>query len=168
MSALDSQRLNEAFQARPDIIQGIKRASGTSSRDGHFAPAQANQRRQTDSPGRIALFNEIAKHVCDRLQGGDEPAQKKRKVNADQTNGAAPAKNGGSTAANVADEPILLEVKEISVSVPQRKKFEICLTPSYLYARAPGSKDPLPVITYAWEDIGMASDLVRLTGPLLT
>lgn len=45
-------------------------------------------------------------------------------------------------------------VKEISVSAPQRKKFELCLTPNFLYARAPGTAPPIPSITYAWTDIG--------------
>ena len=52
---------------------------------------------------------------------------------------------------------MLLEVKEISVSVPQRKKFELCFTPRHLYARAPGTTAPAAGIVYAWEDIGKPS-----------
>lgn len=55
---------------------------------------------------------------------------------------------------NAADEPVLLEIKEISVSVPQRKKFELCFTANHFYARAPGTTAPIPAITHAWSDIG--------------
>ncbi|KAJ3530017.1 hypothetical protein NM208_g9509 [Fusarium decemcellulare] len=111
-AALDTQKLNSLFQARPDILQGIQRAA--------------------DSPGRISLFNEIANHVYDQLQGSSEPAHKKRRVDVQQTNGTV---NGKSAAVkpetNAADEPVLLEIKEISVSVPQRKKFELYI--EYLF-----------------------------------
>ena len=103
-----------------------------------------------DSPGRVALFNEIATYVIDRLQDNGEPAQKRRKVD----NGGANGVDSGSSVGNAADEPVLLEVKEISVSVPQRKKFELCFTANHLYARAPGTTAPIPAITYAWKDIG--------------
>lgn len=107
----------------------------------------------TDSPGRVALFNEIATHVQDQLQASSsEPAQKRRKVETSSANG------GSITVAapdsNAADEAVLLEVKEISVAAPQRKKFELCLTANHLYARAPGTTAPIPSITYAWKDIG--------------
>ncbi|OAA45579.1 hypothetical protein NOR_03368 [Metarhizium rileyi] len=130
-TALDFQRLDLIFQSRPDIIDGIKRAA--------------------DSPGRIALFNEIASHVCDQLQNNGEPALKRRKVDPTiDTNGT---QRSAVASGNAADEPVLLHVKEISVSVPQRKKFEICLTQNFVYARAPGTTAPIPGITYAWEDI---------------
>ncbi|POR37264.1 Histone chaperone [Tolypocladium paradoxum] len=131
-AALDSQRLGAIFQSRPDIIEGIKRAA--------------------DSPGRIALFNEIAGHVYDQLHDSGEPAQKRRRVDAAPANGAAAPSGSG----NAADETVLLEVKEISVSAPQRKKFELCHTQNFLYARAPGTAAPVPGITYAWRDIEYA------------
>ncbi|KAM5369093.1 hypothetical protein ACJZ2D_009188 [Fusarium nematophilum] len=136
-ASLDTQKLGVVFQARPDILQGIQRAA--------------------DSPGRIALFNEIANHVYDQLQGSGEPAHKKRRVDVQQPNGAV---NGARSAVkaetNAADEPVLLEIKEISVSVPQRKKFELCFTDNHIYARAPGTTAPIPAITYAWADIEYA------------
>ncbi|KAL2675725.1 hypothetical protein Neosp_011916 [[Neocosmospora] mangrovei] len=102
---LDTEKLGSLFQARPDILQGIQRAAG-----------------------RIALFNEIANHVYDQLQGSSEPAHKKRRVDVQQTNGTA---NGTKASVkpetNAADEPVLLEIKEISVSVPQRKKYAFYL-----------------------------------------
>ncbi|KAF5024268.1 hypothetical protein F66182_3661 [Fusarium sp. NRRL 66182] len=132
--SLDTQKLGSVFGARPDILQGIQRAA--------------------DSPGRIALFNEIATHVYDQLLGSGEPAHKKRRVDAQQTNGAASGtKAPVKTETNAADEAVLLEIKEISVSVPQRKKFEICFTNGHIYARAPNTTAPIPAITYAWSDI---------------
>ena len=103
-----------------------------------------------DSPGRVALFNEIATHVIDKLQESGEPAQKRRKVE----NGGSNGVSSSSSVANAADEAVLLEVKEISVSVPQRKKFELCFMANHLYARTPGTTAPIPAITYAWKDIG--------------
>ncbi|KAH6986331.1 hypothetical protein BKA56DRAFT_642386 [Ilyonectria sp. MPI-CAGE-AT-0026] len=131
---LDTKKLGFVFQTRPDILEGIQKAA--------------------DSPSRVALFNQIATHVYDTIQGNGEPAHKKRRVDVDQANGSA---NGTHTSAdtitNAADEAVLLEIKEISVSVPQRKKFELCFTANHFYARAPGTTAPIPAITHAWKDI---------------
>ncbi|KAH6603769.1 hypothetical protein Trco_007215 [Trichoderma cornu-damae] len=131
--SLNSQRIDAVFQSRPDIIAKISQAA--------------------DSPGRMALFNEIVDYVYERLQENLEPAQKRRKVGT-ETNGSP----GGGQAAlsDAADEAVLLEIKEISVSMPQRKKLEICFTANHLYARAPGTTAPLPGISYAWRDIEYA------------
>ncbi|KAL6831737.1 hypothetical protein V8C40DRAFT_237120 [Trichoderma camerunense] len=131
--SLNSKRLDAIFQSRPDIIARINQAA--------------------DSPGRIALFNDIADHVYERLQENGEPAQKRRKVGAEQANGSPSSQVALS---NAADEAVLLEIKEISVSVPQRKKLEICFTSNHLYARAPGATAPLPGVSYAWRDIEYA------------
>lgn len=88
----------------------------------------------------------------DQLQTGPEPAAKRRRVDEGPANGAGPPANG----VDASQEEVLLEVKEISVSVPQRKKFELCFTPRHLYARAPGTTAPAAGIVYAWEDIGTA------------
>lgn len=104
----------------------------------------------TDTPARVSLFNNIATFIHDQLHTS-EPAAKRRRVD------DGPAANGAGPRANGADasvEEVLLEVKEISVSAPQRKKFEICFTERHLYARAPGASGPAPGIVYAWEDIG--------------
>lgn len=114
-----------------------------------------------DSPTRVALFNQIASHVYDTIQGNGEPAHKKRRVDVDQANGSVngsangtKVNNSANTITNAADEAVLLEIKEISVSVPQRKKLEICFTANHLYARVPGTTAPIPAITHAWTDIG--------------
>lgn len=103
-----------------------------------------------DSPGRIALFNKIADHVYERLQEHGEPAQKRRRVGA-ETSGSPSSQAAPS---NAADEAVLLSIAEISVSVPQRKKLEMCFTSNHLYARALGTTAPLQGVSYAWRDIG--------------
>ncbi|KAG9256511.1 putative negative regulator of DNA transposition [Emericellopsis atlantica] len=130
---LDAERLKRVFGPRQDIIDGIGRAA--------------------DSPGRIALFNEIAAHVNDHYAQNEGPAQKKRKVDSNGTTSGVKTEGNAGAPAN---EDLLLVVKEISVSVPQRKKFEICFTQNWLYARAPGSTDPLPNICYQLSEIEYA------------
>ena len=69
-------------------------------------------------------------------------------------NGHAAGANGGTPAAS-GDDPVLLEIKDISVVVPQRKRYTLCFTEKHLYARLPDSKEPAQGISYAWKDIGM-------------
>jgi hypothetical protein len=93
-----------------------------------------------------------------------EPVSKKRRLDEDLpnrpatngTNGKAKANVTGSagSAAASGDDPILLEIKDISLVIPQRKKYTLCFTSSHLYARLPDSQEPVPGISYAWADIG--------------
>ncbi|KAK7747556.1 hypothetical protein SLS62_009054 [Diatrype stigma] len=137
---LDNQRLNEVFQSRPDIIKGIQ--------------------KEADSPARIKLFNEIASFIHEQV--GDptssEPSHKRRRVDVQPSqNGTAASSTNGTAATSsvedVAAEDTLLEIKDISVSIPQRKKFELCFTAKHIYARAPNTTAPVPGIVYAWKDI---------------
>jgi hypothetical protein len=124
------------------------------------------------------LFNDIASFVYERLasaDGQDEPASKRRRVDIAQIpthaqpNGHAqgrvpPAGSQGaalSADAAVAD-PVLLEVKDISVTAPQRKKYDLCFTKHFLYARASGTSVPVQGVVYPWKDIG-ASMLARFS-----
>ncbi|KAH8157013.1 hypothetical protein CIB48_g11236 [Xylaria polymorpha] len=138
-SGLDSQKLNLIFQSRPDIVEGIRQAA--------------------DSPSRIKLFNNIASFVYDQLNDGqsEEPAQKRRRVDIESSRNGQ-SSNGAtvSSADDVAKEDILLEIKDISVSIPQRKKFDLCFTAGHLYARAPGTKAPVPGIIFPWKSIEYA------------
>ncbi|GAP88590.1 putative negative regulator of DNA transposition [Rosellinia necatrix] len=137
---LDSQKLNLIFQSRPDIVEGIQHAA--------------------DSPSRIKLFNDIVGFVYEQLTDtrSDEPAQKRRRVDVE------PSQNGQqqsdatlvSSADSVSKEDVLLEIKDISVSIPQRKKFDLCFTASHLYARIPGTKAPVPGIIFPWKSIEYA------------
>ncbi|KAF6814511.1 hypothetical protein CSOJ01_04062 [Colletotrichum sojae] len=139
-AGLDSQRLGAVFQSRPDILKGIQKAA--------------------DTPDRIALFNNIASFVFEQING-PEPASKRRRVDDGPSNGFK-ATNGtaaGSvpkSSGNAADEDVLLEIKEISVSVPQRKKYDLCFTANHFYARALNTTAPVEGIIYAWEDIEYA------------
>lgn len=85
-----------------------------------------------------------------------EPAHKRRRVDIQLSqNGAASGANGVATIEEVAAENTLLEVKDISVSIPQRKKYDLCFTAKHLYARAPNTTSPVPGIIYPWKDIGV-------------
>ncbi|KAI1745781.1 hypothetical protein F4680DRAFT_112968 [Xylaria scruposa] len=138
-SGLDSQKLNLIFQSRPDIVDGIRQAA--------------------DSPSRIKLFNNIVSFVYQQLNDGqpEEPAQKRRRVDIESSrNGQSSNGATASSADDVAKEDILLEIKDISVSIPQRKKFDLCFTAGHLYARAPGTKTPVSGIIFPWKTIEYA------------
>ncbi|KAI3323901.1 Rtt106-domain-containing protein [Xylariaceae sp. AK1471] len=138
-SGLDSQKLNIVFQSRPDIVEGIRQAA--------------------DSPSRIKLFNNIVDFVYEQLNDtqSSEPAQKRRRVDVEppqngQLSHGAPA----SSADDVSQEAILLEIKDISVSIPQRKKFDLCFTANHLYARVSGTKALVPGMIFPWKNIEYA------------
>lgn len=105
------------------------------------------------------MFNNIASHIYDRLSGSaaeDGPSSKRRRVDIatpTQTNGSQNGQIAGPEAA--ARDPVLLEIKEISVSVPQRKKYNLCFTKNFLYARVAGTDTPVQGIIYPWREIGM-------------
>ncbi|KAI1456216.1 Rtt106-domain-containing protein [Annulohypoxylon moriforme] len=136
---LDDGKLDSVFKSRPDILKDIRKAA--------------------DSPSRIQLFNKIASFVYEQI--GDQPSAssslKRRRVDIEPSqNGTTQSATAPSTVEDVASENILLEIKDISVSIPQRKKFELCFTPKHIYARTPGTTAPLPSIVYAWKDIEYA------------
>ncbi|EGS22561.1 putative chaperone protein [Thermochaetoides thermophila DSM 1495] len=151
-SGLDLEKLKWVFRSRPDILTAIQQAA--------------------DTPARTALFNEIADFVHQRLALADvqnEPAAKRRRVDADQppsqphanghpvTGSWSAVSRGASSAGSSADvtvsEPVLLEIKDISVVVPQRKKYDICFTQSCLFAKAQGATGPAPGLVYPWIEI---------------
>ncbi|KAK3317377.1 putative chaperone protein [Cercophora scortea] len=136
---LDSHTLGLVFEGRPDILAGIQKAA--------------------DSPARVTLFNNIASFVQQRLANPtDEPASKRRRVDVAATihaNGdhsAAQTDEADADAAAAAEE-VLLEIKDISVVVPQRKKYDLCFTKNFLYARASGTSAPVQGIIYPLRDI---------------
>ena len=108
----------------------------------------SSHRRDADNQSRISLFNDIANHVYSQLQSSSEPANKKRKIEPVANSSKPP------TAGNPAEEDVTLEIAEISVSVPLRKKMNICMTANYIYARAPADKEPATGTVHAWADIG--------------
>ncbi|KAK8107561.1 Histone chaperone [Apiospora kogelbergensis] len=142
LGGLDTRKLGVVFKSRPDILKGIEKAA--------------------DDPSRVQLFNNIADFVYEQIgdPSSSEPALKRRRVDIEPSaskNGTVAA-NGAATAssADVASESILLEVKDISVSVPQRKKFDLCFTAQHLYARLPNTTAPVAGMIYAWKDVEYA------------
>ncbi|XXG97260.1 hypothetical protein Hte_003556 [Hypoxylon texense] len=137
-SGLDTQKLDAVFKSRPDILNDIHKAA--------------------DNPSRIQLFNKIASFVYEQI--GDQQSGsslKRRRVDIEPSqNGNTPSNEVATTIEDVASENILLEIKDISVSIPQRKKFELCFSPKHIYARAPNTTAPVPGIVYAWKDIEYA------------
>lgn len=41
------------------------------------------------------------------------------------------------------------------MSAPQRKKYDLCFTKRFIYARAPGTSAPVQGIIYPWKDVGL-------------
>ena len=125
-------------------------------------------------PHYIELFNEISLHVSSLIPpSSSEPASKKRRLDEELT--SRPASNGtnghtksapSATGAGAAsgNDTVLLEIKDISLVIPQRKKYTLCFTSSHVYARLPDSKEPIAGISYAWSDIGIF--IVRCLGKL--
>lgn len=120
----------------------------------------------TAGPHYAELFNQISLHICGLTAANSEPATKKRKL--DEGLPGRPATNGtnehtashGGSAAATGEDPVLLEIKDISVVIPQRKKYTLCLTKDHLYARLPDSKEPVAGISFAWKDIGILKTLL--------
>ncbi|KAG0646036.1 Histone chaperone [Hyphodiscus hymeniophilus] len=147
-SELNQQSLEQAFQGRSDIQAAIRAAAAA-------------------GPAYIELFNQISLHICTLTPSfTSEPASKKRRLdenlpnrpNTNGTSGKAKAigsPSSGSVPAS-GNDPVVLEVKDISVVIPQRKKYTLCFTSTHLYARLPDSKEPVPGISYAWADIESA------------
>ncbi|KAK8086779.1 hypothetical protein PG994_001753 [Apiospora phragmitis] len=138
---LDTQKLGVVFKSRPDILKGIEKAA--------------------NDPSRVQLFNNIADFVYEQIgdPSSSEPALKRRRVDIEPStskNGAPTNGTATASSADVASESILLEVKEVSVSVPQRKKFDLCFTAQHLYARFPNTTAPVAGMIYAWKDIEYA------------
>ncbi|KAK0625055.1 hypothetical protein B0T17DRAFT_492933 [Bombardia bombarda] len=137
---LDTETLGLVFKGRPDILSGIQKAA--------------------DSTARVTLFNHIASFVHERLSNpaNEEPASKRRRVDIApaQSNGHATASHAASSKAgalSAEDDPVLLEVKDISFVVPQRKKYDLCFTKNFLYARGSGTTEPVKGMVYPWRDI---------------
>ncbi|QSZ31616.1 hypothetical protein DSL72_001183 [Monilinia vaccinii-corymbosi] len=133
---LDQTSLQKAFQSRTDIQNAIAAAS------------QAG-------PEYIELFNQISLHVCETIsRQTPEPASKKRRIDEGSvpnvTNGTS---NSARDAPATGGDSVLLEVKGISVVIPQRKKYTLCFTSTHLYAQLPTSKEPVSGMSYAWKDI---------------
>jgi len=115
----------------------------------------------TAAPNWIELFNEITRYVSDlRTSNSLEPTSKKRKLEdaalpintvANGTNGTNQAAAASSTVPM--DESVLLQIKDISFVIPQRKKYTLEFTPSHIRAQHPDTKELIPGIRYAWKEM---------------
>ncbi|KAK4195540.1 hypothetical protein QBC40DRAFT_19633 [Triangularia verruculosa] len=144
---LDFQTLQSVFQTRPDILAGIQKAA--------------------DTPARVGLFNDIATFVYERIATAsdhtstqdDGPVAKRRRVDIAHVQPSQQTQSNGNSASRgvsidaAASEQVLLEIKDISVSVPQRKKYDLCFTKNFLYAKLSGTSAPVQGIVYPWKDI---------------
>lgn len=190
MAGLENERLGLAFANRPDIINGIQQAAGMCCAVLERRTTSIDRARPstTDTPERIALFNNITTYVIDQYLS-PEPSAKRRRIDATATTqqngtsvegadqrgmlalpqGAASRTNNPQTgppkadskllinmANAAAEEVVLLEVKEVSVSIPQRKKYDLCFTKNYLYTKQVGTPTPVQGMVYKWEEIGMS------------
>ncbi|KAK0672153.1 hypothetical protein QBC41DRAFT_314296 [Cercophora samala] len=144
---LNVETLQSVFQTRPDILAGIQKAA--------------------DTPARVGLFNDIASFVYERIATAsnhgstqdDGPAAKRRRVDIAQVQPSQQTQSNGSAAGAAvsvdaaASEQVLLEIKDISASAPQRKKYDVCFTKNFLYASLSGSSTPVQGIVYPWKEI---------------
>lgn len=140
-------------------------------------PGRILTSKTPDTPARVGLFNEIASFVYERIatasdhgstQDDDGPAAKRRRVDIAQVQPSQQTQSNGSTAGGgvsldaAISEQVLLEVKDISASAPQRKKYDVCFTKNFLYASVSGSSTPVQGIVYPWKEIGTLRSLSSL------
>ncbi|KAI3396852.1 hypothetical protein diail_11624 [Diaporthe ilicicola] len=166
MAALDNERLSLVFGTRPDILEGIKQAADTPERITLFnsiasfvselnqdpsGEPSAKRKRVEGNDGAIVENGTTSEH------GMLPPPTQKAVTGAQQT----PAVGAGAGADSLlidmanaaAKEVILLEVKEVSVSIPQRKKYDLCFTKNYLYTKQVGTTTPVQGMVYDWSQI---------------
>lgn len=175
---LDWEMLGTVFEGQNAILKDIKQEAGLSIPSIYqyscISGLISCLCALTDTPDRILLFNNIATFLYNKYHlAQEEPASKRRRVDVatiSHPNGHASAPlaakgaastsgvsslNAGSGAGDAASEDVLLEIKDISLSAPQRKKYDLCFTKNFLYARASGTSAPAQGIVYPWKDIGM-------------
>jgi hypothetical protein len=97
-----------------------------------------------------------------QVSASSEPASKKRKLEETLPINTIPNGKGseGSTNGTLqgvsvhnANEASLLQIRDISLVMPQRKKYTLDFTKSYIRARHLDTKEVIPGISYAWKDI---------------
>lgn len=164
MAALDSERLGLVFATRPDIIEGIKQAADTPERIALFNSIASFVSEQTkDTPGepsskrrRVEDNDGAVVENGNTSQHGMLPSPTQTAATGTQQ---TPVVGAGADSllidmANAAaKEVILLEVKEVSVSIPQRKKYDLCFTKNYLYTKQVGTTTPVQGMVYDWSQI---------------
>jgi len=152
---LDSRGLEAVFSSRPDIISRIRQEAGKlQDAPCIFPPPPADH---PDTPARIDLFNDITALFADKALSTQEPFSKRRRFDGSSSLAASTTTTGLPDTTDqplhvtAGNELILLEIRDISVAMPQRKKFDLCFTHGHLYARVPGTTTPVPGMVYRWD-----------------
>ncbi|KAG9246299.1 hypothetical protein BJ878DRAFT_456608 [Calycina marina] len=151
---LDLDALHNAFKGRIELEDAVKAAA-------NFAPAF------------VELFDEISIYInaLKDASASSEHASKKRRPNEDIPSRIAPNRtNGHSTTTNGAavifsNATSLLSVKEISVTIPQRKKCTIHFSDTHIYATLPDAEEPFQSMAFAFKDIDYGFCLPPSTMP---
>jgi hypothetical protein len=115
------------------------------------------------SPAWAELFNEISAFIVNLRREleppASDPASKKRKLEdglpIQPKNGISDTQPPAKVANGFdhANDESLLQVKEISMVVPLRKKFTIEFTKNHIQARDPKTDELVPGTTYPWKNI---------------
>ncbi|ROV92054.1 hypothetical protein VPNG_09833 [Cytospora leucostoma] len=177
MAALDNERLGLVFATRPDILEGIQKAADTPERILLFnsiASFVSEHQQQSQQQQQQLQFHDPSAEPSAkrrRIDGsdGDAAAQVENGTTSEHgmllpptqpaTTGTqqAPASGADSLLIDMANaaakEVILLEVKEVSVSIPQRKKYDLCFTKNFLYTKQVGTTTPVQGMVYDWSQI---------------
>jgi len=118
------------------------------------------------TPQLVDLFNNISLYVSElRSSSASEHVAKKRKLDDSNGNGDVHANgsmNGGSKSEAVDNEEALLAVQDISVVIPQRKKYTIEFTHTRIRARDPKTNELVPGAACKWADIGMPLSITSM------
>ncbi|CAN8104493.1 unnamed protein product [Discula destructiva] len=170
MAGLESERLGLVFADRPDIIHGIHQAADTPERIALFNNIASFIADQYLLPNSEPSAKRRRVEVDNSSVNTNANAQTNSKISPEGQGILAPLpaatpKPGASTdlsghgkllieLANAAQEElVLLEVKEVSVSIPQRKKYDLCFTKNYLYTKQVGTSTPVQGMVYKWTDV---------------
>lgn len=164
MATLDSERLGLVFATRPDIIDGIKQAADTPERIALFNSIASFVAEQTQNTAgepsakrkRVEGHDGTAAENGSASQQGMLPSPTQTAATGTQQTSVVGAGADSlliDMANAAAKEVILLEVKEVSVSIPQRKKYDLCFTKNYLYTKQVGTTTPVQGMVYDWSQL---------------
>ncbi|KAG8164386.1 hypothetical protein KVR01_006304 [Diaporthe batatas] len=166
MAALDHERLGLVFATRPDILDGIKQAADSPERIALFNSIASFVAEQTqNAPGEPSAKRK-------RVDGNDGAVGENGSSAGQQGMLPIPTQAAAATGTQqpsvvgagadsllidmanaAAKEVILLEVKEVSVAIPQRKKYDLCFTKNYLYTKQVGTTAPVQGMVYDWSQL---------------
>ncbi|POS74458.1 hypothetical protein DHEL01_v207150 [Diaporthe helianthi] len=165
MATLDDERLGLVFATRPDILDGIKEAADTPERIALFNSIASFVAEQTQNTAGEPSAKRKRVEGSDGAAGENgSPSQQGMLPRPTQTAATAGTPQTSVVGAGVdsllidmanaaAKEVILLEVKEVSVLIPQRKKYDLCFTKNYLYTKQVDTTTPVQGMVYDWSQL---------------